>query len=771
MDDIRNLARKARQAEFEAYLARLEAEQAAESGDADAFAKWEGYRERVEQTGQTATQRLHDAAERESDKARQARFDEEYGLAQADAASVPAVEDAWQDLADRAATTADTAEQRVDEAVRLEAEAGHYATRAARRPHLGRSAALIGAVVIISSGAFAIAWPRPTPVPGGPNEAMLPAGAVAAEAGRRAGLSTGDPHLITVDGLHFDFQASGDFVLARSNDGAFEIQVRQRRPVPGTPVAVNGAVAARMGDHRLGIYATASGTIVRVDGSNVSENVVRLDGGGRLEATASGWRLIWPDGTELEARLTTWLDVALTPGAALRGKIGGLLGDADGNPSDDLTARDGRRRDPAELDIEFLYKVFGESWRVNTTESLFDIDPDSAALNPDRHVGRESLDEPTQAHAEAICRAAGIAGQPFLDDCVLDVALTGNEAFAASSAWAARQLAGPGRPSMESGTATQLANGTGVSAPSLVVDRGGAVHATWRAGLTEEAVIVYRALAESPEWTEPVVLSDGLTYAGRPNLRARPDGTVCVTWWGVLRQASGLHQRCHDDGVWTGAELLQAGLTGSMSAVTTADGVVHTLLISGSGVRVDQRELNGQAHGSVFDGTLVAAGDVLHVVWLDDALRYRQSTDGGRTWSDAMLIGKRGWTRVDAATDSAGGLHVVFDGPDGLTYRHRTPGGAWNDPALLLSDDIAASRSLVVGPDQQPELFVARRNGIDRIVHRDDGWLPGERVAAQGTAVAEVAAAVGPDSDVHLIWITTADHTVVWYTELSGPRA
>jgi hypothetical protein len=132
------------------------------------------------------------------------------------------------------------------------------------------------------------------------------------------------------------------------------------------------------------------------------------------------------------------------------------------------------------------------------------------------------------------------------------------------------------------------------------------------------------------------------------------------------------------------------------------------------------------------------------------------------------VLGKRGWTRVDAATDVTGCLHVVFDGPDGLTYRHRTPAGAWSDPELVLPGDIAAHRAVVVGPDLQPRIFVARSNGIDRIVRREDDWVPAERVAAQGTPVAEVAAAVDPDDDVHLMWITADDSTAVWYTELTG---
>jgi hypothetical protein len=42
-----------------------------------------------------------------------------------------------------------------------------------------------------------------------------------------SGSSTGDPHILTFDGLHYDFQAIGDFVLVKALDSDLEIQVRQ----------------------------------------------------------------------------------------------------------------------------------------------------------------------------------------------------------------------------------------------------------------------------------------------------------------------------------------------------------------------------------------------------------------------------------------------------------------------------------------------------------------------------------------------------------------
>ena len=76
--------------------------------------------------------------------------------------------------------------------------------------------------------------------------------------GRQCASSNGDPHMRTIDGVPYDFQAAGEFTLLETPDGAVDVQVRQE-PAAGVErgaVSNNTAVAARVGDHRVGIYAT-----------------------------------------------------------------------------------------------------------------------------------------------------------------------------------------------------------------------------------------------------------------------------------------------------------------------------------------------------------------------------------------------------------------------------------------------------------------------------------------------------------------------------------
>ena len=97
------------------------------------------------------------------------------------------------------------------------------------------------------------------------------------------GVDDGDPHLTTVDGVHYDFQSAGEFVVLRDRDG-LEIQTRQTPVATASAIAdsytglttcvsLNTAVAARVGTHRVTFQPNLSGVPdpaglqLRVDGN------------------------------------------------------------------------------------------------------------------------------------------------------------------------------------------------------------------------------------------------------------------------------------------------------------------------------------------------------------------------------------------------------------------------------------------------------------------------------------------------------------------------
>ncbi|WP_328653685.1 VWD domain-containing protein [Micromonospora sp. NBC_00330] len=288
--------------------------------------------------------------------------------------------------------------------------------------------------------------PRPRP-PGGGGCSISVIGK-----GYRCANSNGDPHLLTYDGLRYDFQAAGEFVLTRSTTDGFEVQVRQAMFPASSVVAVNSAVAARVAGDRVGVYVTPDGPAVRVNGAAPvsAPDGVKLPRGGTVTSWGDGTVTVeWPDGARLTAQpIGVWgLSVSVSAPTARAGTLEGLLGDHDGDPGDDLTVRNGKRvaQPPT---FEALYPGFADSWRVEAQRSLFDYEPgQNTGTFTDRRFPDRLLtvgDLPNRATAELVCRRAGVTDPQILADCVLDVGLTGQVAFAEDAARAQRDAPAAG---------------------------------------------------------------------------------------------------------------------------------------------------------------------------------------------------------------------------------------------------------------------------------------------------------------------------------------
>ena len=71
--------------------------------------------------------------------------------------------------------------------------------------------------------------------------------------GAPGGGSNGDPHLTTNDGVRYDFQAAGEFVLARGP--GLEVQARQEPWETSKYASINTQFAFRVGKARVTIAA------------------------------------------------------------------------------------------------------------------------------------------------------------------------------------------------------------------------------------------------------------------------------------------------------------------------------------------------------------------------------------------------------------------------------------------------------------------------------------------------------------------------------------
>ncbi|HZQ21875.1 MAG TPA: RHS repeat-associated core domain-containing protein [Terriglobales bacterium] len=265
-------------------------------------------------------------------------------------------------------------------------------------------------------------------------------GSGSAGSGRSGGGSNTDPHAYTVGGLHFDFQAVGEFLVANSHDGRFAVQARQGPLFSGASVAINTAVAADVNGDRLGVYLNEPAFLM-VNGVPVNDLDLErhLPRGGTLRRHGGQVIVTWPEGRRLTiTRVAGMLNYAFRPRPDEGTKIGGLLGSDSG--ADKINARDGSYISMSDPDfLNKLHKQVGNSWRIKQSESFFHYWPGESTakftdLNfPEKYVSVASLSTTDRSKAEFICRAVGVRTEPLLDDCILDVGISGIPALAAGS--------------------------------------------------------------------------------------------------------------------------------------------------------------------------------------------------------------------------------------------------------------------------------------------------------------------------------------------------
>lgn len=259
-------------------------------------------------------------------------------------------------------------------------------------------------------------------------------------------LTFGDTHLVTFDGLLVDFQAVGEFVLIRSETGDLEIQIRQQ-PAKGSKTAsLNTAVAANISGDRVAIDGAQSVPLhINGDPATVPVEGIALPNGGRVAIEGrSLYTLTWPDGSVIQVADwnydARWLEVHLSLADGRAGTTEGLLGDADGDPGNDLTAADGTVFDVDDLRFDDLYDGWGDSWRISQPESLFEYDAGDSTETftdpefPDDVVSVDSLGSDAHRDAARVCREAGVTEEALMQACVLDVAVTGVAEFARATA-------------------------------------------------------------------------------------------------------------------------------------------------------------------------------------------------------------------------------------------------------------------------------------------------------------------------------------------------
>lgn len=282
------------------------------------------------------------------------------------------------------------------------------------------------------------------------------------------GSDNGDPHIHTVDGKRYDFQAVGEFILLKDTDG-LEVQARQTPVLTANPitdpytglqscVSLNTAVAARVGTHRISyqpgkergrlmFFVDGKPSQLSTTGLNLDGNIVSgfaTDEGLALRVDYSHHAVLIVTPHFWTSHNMWYLNVSISRTNADAGLMGVIPNDT-WLPLLSSGASVGPM--PPGLNDRYvtLYKTFADSWRVTDQSSLFVYEPGTSTstftdkdwpagqppcnLKPQFVIpGAPVLSGMPIDKAEMVCKIVTDAG--LNKDCVFDVATTGDEVFA-----------------------------------------------------------------------------------------------------------------------------------------------------------------------------------------------------------------------------------------------------------------------------------------------------------------------------------------------------
>ena len=238
--------------------------------------------------------------------------------------------------------------------------------------------------------------------------------------------SVGDTHLMTFDGLFYDFQTTGEFLLAQPAPD-FVVHTQQVSGAPNWPnAAINKAVGVKMGQTQVAICLDPyrleiDGKAARLDkGKSLS-----LPGGVSLLRRGDTYFIWRPggDGVRADVNGNEYIDVYVghAPGAM----VGGLLGNANGPTSDDIAIQGGSVLTQP-VSFTDLYDRYADSWRVKPNASLLCKGQKIETGKPGAPIYASNLTQSQYNSALGVCTAAGVKDPTLLDACILDVTVIGS---------------------------------------------------------------------------------------------------------------------------------------------------------------------------------------------------------------------------------------------------------------------------------------------------------------------------------------------------------
>ncbi|XP_061189930.1 sushi domain-containing protein 2-like [Saccostrea echinata] len=261
----------------------------------------------------------------------------------------------------------------------------------------------------------------------------------------RPARTSGDPHLSTLDGYSYTFNGAGEFVYIYTEDDLFKSQIRfeQFQKEDGSLVQATVATALVM-EH-----------INSSDRIEVRLNPIRtadvLRNGQLLDFEESNWMnlkgvtvILLPveDNSTDKSIMVMFKDIKIAfniqaskkilnispvvQGDQLKGKLKGLLGNSDGNASNDLLSSTQQQLPENATDV-LIFNQFGMSWVINETESLFTYEPGKSFADYHQPSFRPVFESSVTVTEEV----RAVCGED--KECIFDFSVTGSRDVAEQS--------------------------------------------------------------------------------------------------------------------------------------------------------------------------------------------------------------------------------------------------------------------------------------------------------------------------------------------------
>jgi hypothetical protein len=282
--------------------------------------------------------------------------------------------------------------------------------------------------------------------------------------------SFGDPHLSTLDGLDYDFQGKGDFIITRSSvlrsNPDFQMQARFLPCRTGATATCGVAAAMKLGANTVTAYmrSTESETgpvlEVFVNGAAVAlptsdSDSVRFPGAaaGGITKTYTKYKISFDVKFGFEFTNPGYASNSIyffLPGSTYFGnRTEGLCGTWDGTPNNDLRYFSGAAvmyLDPNTASNDQIYTNLQTAWRVTEATSLFDYTRAGASYTQTNDPNFQPSHTATfaspalETQAREICNGFQGMSPRQIQACLFDVAATGDLSFARASIEATMDL-------------------------------------------------------------------------------------------------------------------------------------------------------------------------------------------------------------------------------------------------------------------------------------------------------------------------------------------